>query len=407
MSVFIDVSGSCKSVKNTGIQRVTRQLFAALSAETPVTPVCWNSLGNYYHRLGQRELECLVGNSAKKISPVSRPEFRGEKFPGELRRRIGRKAIDLAGELQDRHVLLVPDLFTDRRSEQLPAIIHRSHARSVAIFYDAASLRLGLFSRAAAERFRKYVKSLAAFDLVICISQESRDALLQLWQQYGVVQAPETCVEGLPLGFDQSERSLERKSSRKVILCVGSFEARKNHLKLFDAANQLWDTGLDFELQLIGRSSGPWGPKIVPRLRRMQTTGRPIRWLKHVDDLALHRAYRECDFTIYPSLAEGFGLPILESLWHGKPCICGSNGALGEVAAGGGCLLVDQTSASGLAEGMKTLLTDRVLYEKLRGEAQQRSFRSWADYAASLLKHLQIPISAASPSPALAAVELL
>jgi len=68
---------------------------------------------------------------------------------------------------------------------------------------------------------------------------------------------------------------------------------------------------------------------------RLQSLGRPIRWLKHVDDRTLHQAYRECLFTVYPSLMEGFGIPILESLWHGNRCVCGGNGALGEVARGG------------------------------------------------------------------------
>jgi len=46
--------------------------------------------------------------------------------------------------------------------------------------------------------------------------------------------------------------------------------------------------------------------------------------------IALHQAYRECLFTVYLPHG-GFGLPISKS-WHGKPCVCGGNGALGEVA---------------------------------------------------------------------------
>jgi glycosyltransferase involved in cell wall biosynthesis len=84
---------------------------------------------------------------------------------------------------------------------------------------------------------------------------------------------------------------------------------------------------------------------------------------------------------------EGFGLPILESLWHGKPCVCGGNGALGEAARGGGCLIVDQTSADAIARGIKRLLRDPATYAQLRGEARTRKFRSWSDYIEKLLKH--------------------
>jgi len=95
---------------------------------------------------------------------------------------------------------------------------------------------------------------------------------------------------------------------------------------------------------------------------------------------------------------EGFGLPIAESLIHGKPCICGGNGALGEVARGGGCLIIDQTSSETLAGGIKTLLSDRQFYSRLCDEARSRKFRSWSDYMDKLLVHLQAEIPAARSS---------
>jgi glycosyltransferase involved in cell wall biosynthesis len=86
---------------------------------------------------------------------------------------------------------------------------------------------------------------------------------------------------------------------------------------------------------------------------------------------------------------EGFGLPIAESLLHGKPCVCGGNGALGEVARGGGCVIVDQTSVDALADGIKTLLLDRQLYAQLSDEARARKFRSWSDYIEKFMAHLE------------------
>src|SRR5438552_18151222 len=196
----------------------------------------------------------------------------------------------------------------------------------------------------------------------------------------------DTLVALWPLEFDDNERSAAH-SARPVILYVSSFNARKNHIRLFGAAKKLWDSGVKFELQLIGSSTN-WGKRVALEAWRLQSLGRPIRWLKHVDDRTLHQAYRECLFTVYPSLMEGFGLPILESLWHGKPCVCGGNGALGEVARGGGCLIVDQTSVDALAEGIKTLLLDGPLCSRLSAEARARKFRSWSDYVDKFLAHL-------------------
>jgi glycosyltransferase involved in cell wall biosynthesis len=172
---------------------------------------------------------------------------------------------------------------------------------------------------------------------------------------------------------------------------------------LLRAAEKLWREGLSFELHLIGRSAGPPLNKIVRQIWNLQLRGRPLRWLRHVDDETLLREYRDCRFTVYPSLMEGYGLPIVESLLHGKPCICGDNGALGEVAHGGGCLIVEQTSADALEAGIKKLLTDQSTYARLCAEARAREFRSWADYIDRLLKHLSHPRLAASVSAGLGA----
>jgi len=77
---------------------------------------------------------------------------------------------------------------------------------------------------------------------------------------------------------------------------------------------------------------------------RLQSLGDPFAGLNMWTIARSIRLIENALFTVYPSLMEGFGIPILESLWHGKPCVCGGNGALGEVARGGGCLIVDQTS---------------------------------------------------------------
>jgi glycosyltransferase involved in cell wall biosynthesis len=82
-------------------------------------------------------------------------------------------------------------------------------------------------------------------------------------------------------------------------------------------------------------------------------------------------------------------LSIAESLLHGKPCVCGGNGALGEVARRGGCLFVDQTNEDSLATGIRKLLTDQEIFLRLCAEARSRKFRSWPDYMDRLVEHLQ------------------
>jgi len=147
----------------------------------------------------------------------------------------------------------------------------------------------------------------------------------------------------------------------------------------------LWSEGLSFELRLVGCKAYPdtaW--QVLRHVHALQKAGRPLQWQAHVEEAELHAAYRESSFTVFPSLLEGFGLPIIESLWHGRPVVCGTNGALGEVAAGGGCEAVDTQSETSLVQGLRLLLTDESRYQALYAESQARAFRTWEDYAHDL-----------------------
>jgi glycosyltransferase involved in cell wall biosynthesis len=285
-------------------------------------------------------------------------------------------------------VILMPDVYRDTRTRFFRDLIAQIAGRSVAIFHDAAELQLLSLYPRAGPGFRNYVESLSAFDLVVCVSRSSQEHLQQLWTQLGATPT-KTVVEPWPVEFAPIERNCATTTSGNLIVCVGSLEPRKNHLALLAEAETLWRRGLQFNLQLIGRADRIFGGRVTRQIRRLQKNGCPIEWLRHVPEETLHRAYRECRFTVYPSLAEGFGLPILESLWHGRPCVCGGNGALGEAALGGGCLIVDQTSFGAIAAGIEKLLSDRETYQRLCREARARTFRSWSDYTDRLLGHLQ------------------
>lgn len=388
MNLFIDVTNSCRSARNTGMQRVTRRLFAELEQRLPVTPLCWNKLGHFYHRLGNRELKFLRTPFRDYKRAVGLPELRGEKFPAELRRLLRRRRFDFLTDIAADDVFLAPDHFGDSRRRRLPELIRKSGLRSIAIFHDAAVERLRLHAKRTTRKFREYLKALAAFDVVICISEQSRDDLVGFWTDFGITDQPETFVESWPLEFDEHERTApEAPQKSNVVLCVSTFVPRKNHLGLLAAAEQLWSNDLNFELKLVGAWAGNFA--VSKKIQLLRGKGRLVTWLKHVDDKTLHALYRECVFSVYPSLMEGFGLPIAESLWHGKPCICGDNGALGEVARGGGCLIVDQTKPDALAGAMKTLLMDRQLYTRLVDQARARRFRTWSDYIDKFVTYLE------------------
>jgi hypothetical protein len=74
--------------------------------------------------------------------------------------------------------------------------------------------------------------------------------------------------------------------------------------------------------------------------------------------------------------------------------VCGANGALGEVAEGGGCEFVDMQSKESLASGLRRLLTHEARYRDLVAEAQKRKFRTWEDYWKEVMHALGLPVPA-------------
>jgi glycosyltransferase involved in cell wall biosynthesis len=386
--IYLDATSSCRSVQNTGMQRMTRKIFAELSRRTEVTPICWNQIGKCYQTLGPTEWKLLTRPFDVRSGATARPESRSQNPVVEFLRLISLPRFRFESLVAE-DVFLAPDIFHDSRRRLLPDLLSRTKARTAAIFHDATTLRLTSIYPAPRRRVRHrtYTEALSRFDVVICISRESRDDLEQFWRTFGC-KPTVTCVELWPMEFDAVRPTNESDQSTNLVVYVSSLESRKNHLLLLRAVERLWKEGLSFELHLIGRTTGLFGRRVVKQVRNMQNRGYAVRWLRHVDDATLLRAYHDCRFTVYPSLMEGFGLPIAESLWHGKPCICGGNGALGEVARGGGCLIVDQTSEEALAAGMKKLLTDQESYRRLCDEARARTFRTWKDYIDNLLTHL-------------------
>jgi glycosyltransferase involved in cell wall biosynthesis len=397
MSIFIDVTSSCRSVQNTGMQRMTRKIFAELSRFTHVHPICWNAVGNFYIELGEAEYRFLTRPFEVRSHAMARPEVRGQDPLTEFWRLLRRSRIKLEKEIGRNDVFLIPDIFRDRRRKALPNFLKQTEARAVAIFHDATDLRLTSIYGDRSRKSRPYVESLALFDLVICVSDEARNDLHYFWKKYGCNPA-ETCVEPWPGEFEGAAQQTSQNARGNLVVYVSSFHGRKNHLTLLRAAEKLWRDGIRFDLHLIGRNVGAPFNRIVREIWKLRMRGRSLRWLRHVNDHTLLRAYQHCQFTVYPSLMEGFGLPIAESLAHGKPCICGGNGALGEIARGGGCLIVDQTSEDALATGIKKLLTNEETYARLSAEARTRRFRTWADYIDELVEHLQSEPRQASAS---------
>ena len=254
-----------------------------------------------------------------------------------------------------------------------------------AVFYDAVALKLPEMTPAGTvARYPAYLCELLAFDGIAAISADARGALLDYWAWLGVPDHPP--VAAIPLGVEppRGPTPASDPGGPPVVLSVGTLEGRKNHLALLEACDRLWAEGERFELRLVGAVRPETAGAAWARLEALRTAGRPVRHDGVVDDDILEEAYASCAFTVYPSLMEGFGLPVAESLARGKPCVCSGLGAVGETARGGGCLTVDPVDIPGLASAIGRLLRNGAERERLAAEARSRPIRTSADYARDL-----------------------
>src|ERR1700704_3370311 len=120
--IYLDVTGSCKSAKSTGIQRATRTIFRELNQRESVLPISWNLLGNSYQKLGQRELQILQEPFRAVRRSTSRPDLRGEHPIAELQRLLFRQSVPLKRKIESGDILFVPEIYSDGRLNYLPEL---------------------------------------------------------------------------------------------------------------------------------------------------------------------------------------------------------------------------------------------------------------------------------------------
>lgn len=379
--LLLDLSHTSHTPARTGIQRVARALWQHLgSAATPVTRDAF--LGGW-RALESWELENLRhtrGGAKRKAQWPVIPKWRGR-----VRRILGRTRHHvLKGEFRG---FIEPEIFAPHVARELPRVFAHVDGPRVALFHDSIPLRFPeLTPPRTVARFPLYLRELLQFDGIAAVSEESRDSLLGFWRWLGVSNPPP--VIALPLGVDAGSSNLSgfqnQETGRRVVLCVGTLEGRKNHLALLEACEQLWARGVAFELRMIGHVNAETGGTALARLRALQAAGRPLRYDGPVADETIAEAYAGCAFTIYPSIAEGFGLPVIESLARGKPCVCSGRGALGEISRGGGCVPLEDVTAPALVAAIEHLLARPDELAALTSAARARVFKTWTDYAREL-----------------------
>jgi glycosyltransferase involved in cell wall biosynthesis len=284
---------------------------------------------------------------------------------------------------------LTAELFSEEERPGFTRFIEAGPGRKAAIFHDAIPLRHPHITwPQSVARHPAYLKQLARFDRVWAVSRTSRDDLVGYWSWLGLERTPPVDVLALGADFNGAPRVSHRALSapaRPQLLCVGILEPRKNQGFLLDVCEELWGGGLDFELHVVGRVNPHFGAPLAARLKSLQHSHHGLlHFHEAADDALLARLFATVRATVFPTLAEGCGLPLLESLWMGVPCVCSDLPVLRENADAGGCLTATLNDRAAWVATLRRVLTDDTLLTRLTAEATTRLLPTWRDAAATL-----------------------
>ena len=172
----------------------------------------------------------------------------------------------------------------------------------------------------------EWIRMAASSDGIIAISKSvANEVSLWLEKEADVIGTPK--IEWFHLGADIENSApskgiptsasdvLEEISARPTFLMVGTVEPRKGHADVLEAIDQLWATGLDINLVIVGKQG--WAvDELVNRIRKHAMLDKRLFWLNEASDEFLELIYKNSTCLIAASFGEGFGLPLIETAQH-------------------------------------------------------------------------------------------
>ncbi|XZE34354.1 glycosyltransferase family 4 protein [Pirellulaceae bacterium SH501] len=368
MNVYIDGTHSFCTAKSTGIERVVRRLadgLEALPAEMPGMSArrvivvnqkffeVDNSISKWLRRFARfeanaasqiplfarRALECwpkgVGGENVRSVLLPGPSHLGGYNIPFRVVQRsvirfwaACRKPVSF----QSGDFLLMADAYWGKRNVWSVVQKAKEKGASVAtVFYDMIPItHVDFVGYKRSLKFRKYLGDIVTnSDLILAISNTVRNQLCEyLSNSREYRQISSERIQSFRLGADVSHLTGEvRQKVRdyfepnmdcdgtRPYLVVGTLDPRKNHMQVIDAVEQLADRGFKRKVCFVGRAGG-LSDALIERMGASKLAGKLLDHWDDFNDIDLQYAYRNCEAVLMPSVVEGFGLPIVEALWH-------------------------------------------------------------------------------------------
>jgi glycosyltransferase involved in cell wall biosynthesis len=415
----VDVSETARIPFTTGIQRVVRSIARHLPDTAPGSMlVRWSERTQGFTPLTEDEVTRLL--SAEPPRTVEPPPSESRSSAISAIQTIQRAALWPTRELertirrqrQKAHskrpvqpsvflwndALLLPELVVgEDHVDAVRFVSGATPVRSTFVFYDAIPIRHPEYF--AEKTLAVYLRSLSLardVSMVSCISHTVREHLEGILTLMPARRLPRLAVHALGADLPTHEKTVPASFDRPAVLCVGTVEPRKNHLRILEAMRIAQHAGSRFTGVFVG-NAGWLNGRFRSAFTNAKTAGHDLVLRENVSNAELRGLYDAAAFTIYCSLDEGFGLPIIESLRHGCPCITSDRGSMREVAEQTrGCLTVDPEDVSAIAAAISSLVDEPKTLARLTREAEKAEWPTWRAYTEELVQFAREPASGAT-----------
>jgi glycosyltransferase involved in cell wall biosynthesis len=380
--VFVDVDFCARWEHNTGIQRVVRHTVPEWQDDPARAHrlVAWTSDYTAYVDLTDRQRDRVLHWNDRRFEKVVDPKVTNES-------------------LETAHILvpwnstvLLAEVPTDGVCPELACLAESSPNSVAAIGYDTIPLvSADSLPDAESERFAHYLSVVKHVDVVAGISESASDefqGFVDALPSQGLRGPRVTAVSLATEVSEIARRAVEavEKDPKEspIILSVGSHEPRKNQEAALFAAELLFAEGLEFQIVFVGGGSRQATYRFDQKVARLQKAGMRVESHRKLGDEDLWSFFARARFSVFPSLHEGFGLPVAESLAFGTPALTSDFGSLDEIARLGGCVQVDPRDDDQIVDGMRRLLTDDALLATLHEQIKGQTQKTWKTYADQL-----------------------
>ncbi|UKT62354.1 glycosyltransferase family 4 protein [Pedobacter mucosus] len=252
-------------------------------------------------------------------------------------------------------------------SHEIPFAIQHTRIKSIVTIHDLIFLRFPQYYNFIDRKLYQLKSRYACknADKIIAISEKTKSDIVEF---YGINPSKieviyQSCADIFKAPFPEETLNrirLTYKLPEKYLLNVGTIERRKN-LKLIVQA--LKDVDNDTYLIVIGKQT-PYFKEVEKEINKLGLTNRII-FLKNIPFADLPGIYQMASIFVYPSLYEGFGIPIIEALYSGIPVIASTASCL-EEAGGPNSLYIASNDATTLADAINKILNSSILQKEMK-----------------------------------------